>query len=122
MQVVAKTPHIDLRITGEIPEKVLRALEEEYGDALQVSGENEDELVDVTTTGWYRETKKGITRGDVLRIYRENAGLTQTALGQRMGGVPRQHISNMENGKRPIGKDTARKLAAALNTDYRAFL
>lgn len=122
MQVVAKTPHIDLRITGEIPEKVLRALEEEYGDALQVSGENEDELVDVTTTDWYRETKKGITPGDVLRIYRENAGLTQTALGQRMGGVPRQHISNMENGKRPIGKETARKLAAALNTDYRVFL
>ena len=122
MQVVAKTPHIDLRITGEIPEKVLRALEEEYGDALQVSGENEDELVDVTTTDWYRETKKGITPGDALRIYRENAGLTQTALGQRMGGVPRQHISNMENGKRPIGKETARKLAAALNTDYRVFL
>jgi len=122
MQVVAKTPHIDLRITGEIPEKVLRALEEEYGDALQVSGENEDELVDVTTTDWYRETKKGITPGDVLRIYRENAGLTQTALGQRMGGVPRQHISNMENGKRPIGKETARKLAAALSTDYRVFL
>jgi DNA-binding XRE family transcriptional regulator len=122
MQVVAKTPHIDLRITGEIPAKILRALEEEYGEALQVVGENEDELVDVTTTDWYRETKKGITPGDVLRTYRENAGLTQTALGQKIGGVPRQHISNMENGKRPIGKENAKKLAAALGTDYRAFL
>lgn len=122
MQVVAKTPRIDLRISGEIPEKILRALEEEYGDALQVLGGEDEELVDVTATDWYRETKKRITPGDTLRVYRENAGLTQTALGQRMGGVPRQHISNMENGKRPIGKENAKRLAAALHTDYRVFL
>ena len=63
-----------------------------------------------------------MTPGKALRIYRENAGLTQTALGERMGGVPRQHISNMENGKRPIGKENAKRLAAALHTDYRVFL
>jgi len=28
----------------------------------------------------------------------------------------------MENGKRTIGKENARKLAAALNADYRAFI
>ena len=122
MQVVAKTPRIDLRISGEIPEKILRALEEEYGDALKVMGADDEELVDVTTTDWYRATKKGISPGDVLRTYRENAGLTQTALGQKIGGVPRQHISNMENGKRPIGKESAKKLAAALRVDYRVFL
>lgn len=122
MQVVAKTPRIDLRISGEIPEKILRALEEEYGDALQVTNENDDELVDVSTTDWYRETKKRITPGDTLRVYRVNAGLTQTALGQKIGGVPRQHISNMENGRRPIGKESAKKLAAALRVDYRIFL
>ena len=122
MLVVAKTPRIDLRIIGEIPEKILRALEEEYGNDLQILGADEDDLVDMTTTDWYRETKQGITPGDILRTYRENTGLTQTALGQKIGGVPRQHISNMENGKRPIGKESAKKLAAALNVDYRAFL
>lgn len=122
MQVVAKTPRIDLRIIGEIPEKILRALEEEYGNDLQILGADEDDLVDMTTTDWYRETKQGITPGDILRTYRENTGLTQTALGQKIGGVPRQHISNMENGKRPIGKESAKKLAAALNVDYRTFL
>lgn len=80
------------------------------------------DLLDVTATDWYRETKKRITPGDTLRIYRENAGLTPSALGQKIGGVPRQHISNMENGKRPIGKESAKKLAALLNVDYRAFL
>ena len=122
MQVVAKTPRIDLRINGEIPEKILRVLEEEYGDLLQVISADDEELVDVTTTDWYRETKKGISPGDVLRTYRENAGLTQTALGQKIGRVPRQHISNMEHGKRPIGKESAKKLAAALGVDYQVFL
>ncbi|WP_305047307.1 helix-turn-helix transcriptional regulator [Geobacter sp. OR-1] len=36
--------------------------------------------------------------------------------------IPQRHISEMENGKRPIGKETAKKLAKALNTDYRVFL
>lgn len=37
-------------------------------------------------------------------------------------GIAQHHISEMENGKRPIGKDTARKLAAVLNINYRVFL
>jgi plasmid maintenance system antidote protein VapI len=39
-----------------------------------------------------------------------------------MTGIPRRHISEMEHGKRPIGKETARKLAKALDCDYRVFL
>jgi hypothetical protein len=34
----------------------------------------------------------------------------------------RSHLSGMENGKQPVGKENARKLAAALGADYRAFL
>ncbi|WP_442877394.1 helix-turn-helix domain-containing protein [Desulfolutivibrio sp.] len=34
-------------------------------------------------------------------------------------GIPRRHISEMENGKRPIGKKNARLLAEALNIDPR---
>jgi len=39
-----------------------------------------------------------------------------------MTGIPRRHISEMEHGKRPIGKETARRLAKALKCDYRVFL
>jgi plasmid maintenance system antidote protein VapI len=39
-----------------------------------------------------------------------------------MIGVKSSHISEMEKGKRPIGKDMARRLAQALNTSYRVFL
>lgn len=51
--------------------------------------------------------------------YREE--LTQQALSEQTG-IPRRHISEMENGKRPIGKENARKIARALKTDYRLFL
>jgi transcriptional regulator with XRE-family HTH domain len=51
--------------------------------------------------------------------YRED--LTQAELSNRTG-IPRRHISEMENGKRPIGKQNARKLADALNVAPRRFL
>ncbi|WP_449245960.1 helix-turn-helix domain-containing protein [Desulfarculus baarsii] len=50
--------------------------------------------------------------------YRE--GLTQAQLAQATG-IPRRHISAMENHKRPIGKQNARKLAEALKVDPKRF-
>lgn len=57
----------------------------------------------------------------ILRGSRVKEELTQVQLSE-MTGIPRRHISEMEHGKRPIGKETARKLANALNCDYRVFL
>ena len=57
----------------------------------------------------------------VLRGARGREGMTQQQLSE-LTGIPQRHISEMENGKRGIGKDNALKLAAALNTDYRVFL
>jgi hypothetical protein len=51
--------------------------------------------------------------------YRE--GFSQRKLAD-LTGIPQRHISEMENGKRPIGKERAKVLAKALNTDYRVFL
>jgi len=56
-----------------------------------------------------------------LRGYRTREGLTQDELSAKTG-IPRRHISDMEHGRRPIGKQNAMKLAAALNCDYRRFL
>jgi len=44
--------------------------------------------------------------GTLLSGYRHREGMTQEALS-RMTGIPRRHISEMENGKRPIEKETA---------------
>ncbi|MDA8165355.1 MAG: helix-turn-helix transcriptional regulator [Desulfobacteraceae bacterium] len=48
-------------------------------------------------------------------------GLSQRQLAE-LTGIPQRHISEMENGKRTIGKERAELLSKALNTDYRVFL
>ncbi|MBW1783690.1 MAG: helix-turn-helix transcriptional regulator [Deltaproteobacteria bacterium] len=64
-----------------------------------------------------RENEGGVC----LKVTRERKGLTQAELSA-MTGIPQPHISQMERGKRPIGKKTAHQLAKALQEDYRVFL
>ena len=59
--------------------------------------------------------------GAYLAGFRHREDMTQVALAER-SGIPRRHISEMENGKRPIGKANARKLADVLNIDPRLLL
>lgn len=56
-----------------------------------------------------------------LRGIRYREDFTQKQLAA-MTGIPQRHISEMENGKRPIGKENAKRLAKALNCDYRMML
>jgi DNA-binding XRE family transcriptional regulator len=59
--------------------------------------------------------------GVCIRGGRGKEGLTQKQLADRIG-IAQHHISEMEHGKRPIGKEMAKKLAEALKVDYRVFL
>ena len=102
MQAVVKTPRIEINIKGEIPDRLMSVLEEEYGEQIQLLEDNDEETVNVFETDWYRDIKSKMTPGDNLKIYRENRGLTQAKLGEMLGAVPRQHISNMERGVRSI--------------------
>ena len=111
MQAVVKTPCIEIVIKGDIPDSLMTVLNEEYGERVQLSEDNSDDNVDVFETDWYRSVKSGMAPGDNLRTYRENHGLTQARLGELLGGVPRQHVSNMEREVRSISLKTARKLA-----------
>jgi DNA-binding XRE family transcriptional regulator len=56
-----------------------------------------------------------------LRGARHKESLTQKELAKLIE-VSQHHISEMENGKRPIGKDMAKKLAKVLHISYRVFL
>jgi ribosome-binding protein aMBF1 (putative translation factor) len=59
--------------------------------------------------------------GHALRGLRSREGLTQKQLAEMVDVKP-SHISEMEHGKRTIGKGMARRLAKALRTDYKVFL
>ena len=111
MQAVVKTPRIELQIQGDIPPKLISVLKEEFGDDLRLEEEQGDEIANIFETEWYRQIKLSMTPGDNLKIYRDNRGWTQAQLGDKLGGLPRQHISNMERGVRPISKNMAKRLA-----------
>src|SRR5512140_1078598 len=60
-------------------------------------------------------------QGSAIRGLRLREGLTQEQLAGLLG-VKRPNLSEMENGKRPIGKNMAKRLAQVLKTDYKVFL
>lgn len=59
--------------------------------------------------------------GTCLAGARHKEGLTQVQLSEKTG-IPQRHISEMERGKRPIGKKNALLFAEVLNINYRLFL
>ena len=123
MQAVVKTPHIEISVRGAaIPPKLMDVLKEEYGQELSLVEDDGDELVDVLETQWYKRVKEKMKPGTYLRIYRENKGLTQLQLGEALGKIPRQHISNMEHGSRSISLKMARKLSLLLGAPLEKFI
>ena len=59
--------------------------------------------------------------GIALAGARGKEGLTQRQLSE-LTGIPQRHISEVENGKRSIGKEIAKKLGKALKINYRVLL
>ncbi|MEA1934024.1 MAG: helix-turn-helix transcriptional regulator [Thermodesulfobacteriota bacterium] len=113
MLAVVKKPHTNsslFKIKGDIPAGVLKYLRREFGQDVEVIDEDE-ELLNIFETEWYQEIKEATTPGEILMIYRNNFGLTQTDLGQKLGKFTRQKISDMEHNKRSISKDIAKKLS-----------
>lgn len=59
--------------------------------------------------------------GISLAAARHKEGITQIKL-EDLSGIPQRHISEIENGKRPIGKKNAKIFGKILKIDYRLFL
>lgn len=118
MQVRAKTPHIDVQITGPGADILVDMLKKSI-KGVKVS--TDDETVPLGADPWFQDLRKSRTSGEVLWCYRDNAGLTLEALAEK-SGIAKSHLSEMENNKRPIGLITAKKLAAALGCDFHRFL
>ena len=76
-------------------------------------------------TPWREVAQENIERyteaGLAIKGGRVKEGLTQKALAEILEIKP-HHISEMENGKRSIGKKMAHRLAKVLNVGYKVFL
>ncbi len=74
---------------------------------------------------WRAVAKENIEKfseaGLAVRGARLRAEMTQQQLADAIGVKP-HHISEMEHGKRSIGKEMARRLAEVLKVNYKVFL
>lgn len=68
-----------------------------------------------------QEIEKYGEGGLALRGSRRKEGITQKELAAAIG-ISQHHISEMENGKRPIGREMAKKLGLFFKADFRVFL
>lgn len=119
MQVVVKKPHI--RVEGEVTGALVEYLRQQFGE-IEVIEDEDERLVEVTESEWYRSIRSTITPGENMRVYRELHGFTQADLGQKLGKLTRQNVSNMENGHRPISKAVAKRLAALFEVSVEKFI
>lgn len=122
MQAAVRTLHTEIKLRGDIPEKIVNLLRAEYGKDFHIENNDDSETMNAFESEWYKTVKAAMTPGDALKIYRENNKLTQTALGEMLGGIPRQQVSNMENGIRPVSIAMAKKLAAVFGVPADRFI
>jgi len=86
-----------------------------------VSIDEESEYIDIFETDWYKALEAEETPGGNLRFYRKLVKMTQSELAEKLG-IVKQNVSNMENGKRTISKDMAKKLAKIFRTSPARFI
>ncbi len=124
MLAVEKARHIDVSIFGEGTDVVADILRKSIPGIKitpAVSADDDEQYEEIKDSDWYKRIKELTRPGDVLRIRRENADMTQAQLSEK-SGVAIPNISLMEAGKRPIGPRVAKKLASALDIDYKDLL
>jgi DNA-binding XRE family transcriptional regulator len=115
----AEYAEICIRVPAVHAEKVKAALAgilAQVEGALSVEGEEEDRRLYSV-----EEVFPEFYIGDILRGFRAREEMTQAELAAVVG-VKATHISEMERGKRPIGKDMAKRLAKVLKVNYKVFL
>ena len=110
---------VSFRVEGKnIPKAVLAFLDALFPDHVRI--DDDEDLVAVEDTDWYKKAKARMTPAKALKIMRTNAGLTQKQLADKIG-IAKQNYNSLERGSRPISMMMAKKLADALGTTYTMF-
>lgn len=78
--------------------------------------------LDITQTAWYKKQRSRMTPGKTVKVYRQRDGLSQAELGRHLGGLSIQKISDIENDRRGVSKELAKKLADVFSTSADKFL
>jgi len=106
-----------------VPDDLIQFLRARYGELdIEYDSDDDDELVAIEETGWYKDMSRKLDGGAILRIRRENAGMTQADLSTRVK-TSRTAIAAMESGSRPITRSMAKRLHSVFHeSDVNDFL
>jgi DNA-binding XRE family transcriptional regulator len=121
MLAVVKMPRIEVRIRGQVPQRLLRCLKLEFGKNLRIKQEEDEKTVDFFSTDIFKEAKKTMSPDVYVKIYRENRDLTQQDLGKLLG-VSKAFVCDIEKDRRPISKKMAKKLAEIFEVSPARFI
>jgi DNA-binding XRE family transcriptional regulator len=121
-----KTPPID---TGPVFLGVVcqQAMLNEVKAVLEAKGctirEEKPVLPPVEERDWFtlEEVFPNFHVGNRIKGLRYREDMTQKQLAEKIG-ISVQNLSHMEHGRRPIGKEMAKRFAKVLNTDWRLLL
>jgi len=122
MLASVKTSRIRVHIQGVIPGVLLEVLRQEYGQRLIVRSERGVPMLDILNAPLYEQDPKEMSPGAYLRLYRQDIDLTQAELGRDLGGISRQNVGHMENGRRPISRRMAMRLSRLFNVSADRFI
>lgn len=119
MLAVVKELHTEISLCGEGVEKILACLRERFNVNVlngDVKTNDDEELVEIKTTDWWKQDKHCMLAGCRLKNK-----LTQKQLAE-LSGIRQNVISEYEKGKRKITASAAIKLAKVLHTKPEQFL
>jgi DNA-binding transcriptional regulator YiaG len=117
MSEAVKTRHINIRFKPRTPARVINSIKRQYANYI----DDDDELIDISTTDWYREMDKKMKPCDYLSHLRDAHGLSQKVLGEKIG-TNAAHVSDFETGQRAISKAIAKKLAEVFSVSPAVFI
>jgi ribosome-binding protein aMBF1 (putative translation factor) len=115
VQTIGDFAELSIKIPLERLDEIRSAIESVLALIDDSDGGNKEAL------STFEELFPDFHAGNALRGARSREGLTQAQLAALIGVQP-THISGMERGKRPIGKEMAKRLGKVLRIGYKVFL
>lgn len=91
-------------------------------EEFEIDSKINENKIDTNTTDIFSNLNQKYSKpGAILRGARLKEGLSQKKLAEQMK-IPPNHISEMEHGKRPIGKKMSQRFSKILKINYKVFL
>jgi DNA-binding XRE family transcriptional regulator len=122
MLAVVKKPHTKIaafKLIGNVDSETIQYLNSRFGEE---NIDLDDEVIDVMESEWFKNISKKITPGAVVRTYRENLGITQQQLAEKVGIGNSSYISDIEHGRRTVSKNLAKKFCEIFNVSLEMFI